>query len=94
MQSLTEYRNMLDNVDGSLISILAKRFKITDEVGVLKKENGMPPVDAEREQEQFERVRELASVHGLEPEIAEKVLRHIIDMAVERHQLLQSSSGC
>jgi len=93
MQGLTEYRNMLDNVDGSLISILAKRFKITDEVGVLKKENGMPPVDAEREREQFERIRELAVAHGVEPEIAEKVLRLVIDMVVERHQLIQSSGG-
>jgi chorismate mutase len=93
MQRLTEYRDMLDNIDDSLISILSKRFKITDEVGLLKREKGMPPVDAEREQEQFERVRELAALHGLEPEIAEKVLRLIIDMAVERHQLIQSNSG-
>ena len=93
MNKLVEFRNSLDNVDSALVSILAERFKITDEVGVFKKENDIPPIDTERERRQFERIRELATIHGLEPEIAEKVLRLIIDQVVERHQLIRSNSA-
>ena len=91
MKTLAEYRSSLDRIDATLVSILAERFRITDEVGVFKKEHDIAPSDAQREKRQFERIRELAATHGLEPEIAEAVLRLVIDKAVERHRIIQGS---
>lgn len=89
MKTLTQLRDSLDNLDVALIAILAERFKITDEIGRYKKKNHLPPVDAEREKAQFDRIRDLAGTYGLAPQIAEKVLRLVIDEVVEKHQKIK-----
>ncbi len=91
MKKLAELRDSLDNLDLALISILAERFKVTDLVGRLKKEQNLAPVDQQREKEQFERIRELAESCGLAPQVAEKVLRLIIDEVVKRHREILDS---
>ena len=39
------------------------------------------------------RIKQLAGNHGLEPEIAVKVLRLIIDEVVEKHKNIQEKTG-
>jgi chorismate mutase len=92
MKKLETLRHSLDNLDSALISILSERFKLTCEVGVFKAENNLPSVDEERERKQFERIKQLAGNHGLEPEIAVKVLRLIIDEVVEKHKKIQEKT--
>ena len=92
MKTLEAIRNSLNNLDSALISILAERFKLTYDVGVFKAENNLPSIDKERERKQFERIKQLASIHGLEPEIAVKFLRLIIDEVVKKHEKLQEKT--
>ena len=89
MKKLETLRHSLDNLDSALISILSERFKLTYEVGVFKAENNLPSIDKERERKQFERIQQLAVSHRLEPKIAVKVLRLIIDEVVEKHEKIQ-----
>ncbi|HJE77094.1 MAG TPA: chorismate mutase, partial [Brevibacterium epidermidis] len=40
---LQELRGSIDNIDASLVHLLAERFKLTERVGELKADHGLPP---------------------------------------------------
>jgi chorismate mutase len=89
---LSRLRSSIDNIDAALIHLLAERFKATQQVGVLKAEQGMPPADPEREERQILRLRALASDAGLDPVFAEKFLNFIIAEVI-RHHVRISETG-
>ena len=82
---LHRYRDSIDNIDAALVFMLAERFKITQAVGALKAEIGMPPADPRREEQQIARLRGLAADARLDPEFSEKFLRYIIDEVIRHH---------
>ena len=82
---LQEYRHSIDNIDAALIHILAERFRVTKQVGSFKAEQGLPPADPAREQQQIARLRRLAAEADLDPEFSEKFLRFIIDEVIRHH---------
>ena len=75
-EELIVLRGAIDNMDAALIHLLAERFRITREVGRLKAERGLSPADPAREAEQIARLRQLAVESNLDPEFAQKVVRH------------------
>lgn len=83
---LQRLRGSIDNMDSMLVHLLAERFKITQRVGELKAEAGLPPADPIREAEQIKRLRALAEDAHLDPEFAEKVLNFIIAEVVRHHE--------
>ncbi len=83
---LRELRLSIDNMDAALVHLLAERFKITQQVGLLKAEHGLPPADPEREAQQADRLRALALESNLDPEFAEKFLNFIIAEVVRHHE--------
>lgn len=83
---LAALRASIDNLDRALVCLLAERFKITQTVGMLKAERGLPPADPERERQQIERLRRLADESGLDPEFAEKFLTFIVTEVVRHHE--------
>lgn len=78
-------RDSIDNIDAAVIHIMAERFKITQRVGELKAELGLPPSDPGREQVQIARLRKLAAESHLDPEFAEKLLSFIVSEVVRHH---------
>lgn len=88
---LRRLRASIDNLDHALVCLLAERFKITQRVGVLKAEHGMPSADPGREEEQVARLRALAEQVGLDPEFAQKVLTFIVTEVVRHHEQIDRS---
>ncbi|TVS18611.1 MAG: chorismate mutase [Gammaproteobacteria bacterium] len=86
MSNLEALRSEIDQLDEKLIELLAERFAVSRRVGKLKRSSVLPPRDEEREQRQLQRVRGLAQAHGVSPELAEAVLRLIVDTVVVEHQ--------
>jgi chorismate mutase len=82
---LHRYRQSIDNIDAALVFMLAERFKITQAVGALKAQLDLPPADPKREDQQIERLRQLARDADLDPEFSEKFLRFIIDEVIRHH---------
>lgn len=82
---LVQLRRSIDNLDSVLIHIMAERFKITQRVGQLKAEQGLPAADPGREARQIERLRALAQEAQLDPEFAEKLLNFIVSEVVRHH---------
>ena len=85
---LIRLRGSIDNLDTVLVHIMAERFKITQRVGRLKAELGLPAADPQREAQQIARLRELAVVADLDPEFAEKLLSFVISEVVRHHEQL------
>ncbi|MEN0071589.1 MAG: chorismate mutase [Propionicimonas sp.] len=85
---LDRLRGSIDNLDTAIISLLAERFKITQQIGLLKRERGLAPADPEREVEQIGRLRQLAIQSNLDPEFAEKLLNFIIAEVIRHHEAI------
>ena len=90
LAELARLRASIDNMDAALVHLLAERFKITQQVGVLKAEHGLPPADPAREAQQIARLRSLAVEARLDPEFAEKFLSFVVAEVVRHHEALAS----
>ena len=88
---LNRLRESIDNMDAALIHLLAERFKITQQVGVLKAREGLPPADPQREARQIARLRSLAEQAHLDPEFAEKLLTFIVSEVVRHHEQIRDA---
>lgn len=84
--TLSRFRDSIDNIDAALVFMLAERFKITQAVGEYKATASLPPADPLREDRQIERLRQLAHDAKLDPDFTEKFLRFIIDEVIRHHQ--------
>ena len=82
---LARLRGSIDNLDSALVCLLAERFKITQRVGELKAELGLPPADPQREAQQIERLRRLADEANLDPEFAEKWFNFVVAEVIRHH---------
>lgn len=88
---LERMRSSIDNMDAALVHLLAERFKVTQQVGVLKAEHGLPPADPARETRQIARLRALAEDAKLDPEFAEKFLNFVVAEVVRHHEAIARS---
>ena len=76
--TLDELRRQLNQLDGELLSLIAKRQTISREVAAAKRATGYPTRDYQREREVILGVRAQAEKLGLPPDLAEQVLRLLI----------------
>lgn len=93
LEDLERLRASIDNMDAILLHTLAERFKLTQQVGVLKAENDMPPADKAREARQIERLQRLAAESGLDPAFAEKFLNFIVAEVIRHHEKIREGQG-
>ena len=93
LDDLERLRASIDNMDAILLHTLAERFKLTQQVGVLKAQNDMPPADKAREARQIERLQRLASESGLDPAFAEKFLNFIVAEVIRHHEKIRSGDA-
>lgn len=91
MEELLAVRSSIDNIDATLVYLLAERFKATQRVGHLKAEHRLPPGDPGREAAQIARLRRLAEDAQLDPAFAEKFLNFIISEVIRHHQAISAS---
>lgn len=89
---LGEFRKSIDNLDATLIYVLAERFRLTKRVGEYKRDKGLPSSDKGRECEQIARLKRLAIEADLDPEFAERFLRFVIDEVICHHDRIKSES--
>lgn len=88
LEELLAIRSSIDNIDATLVYLLAERFKCTQKVGKLKAEHDLPPSDPAREKAQITRLHALSRDAELDPEFAEKFLNFIIEEVIRHHKAI------
>ena len=88
MAELLSIRSSIDNIDATLVYLLAERFKATQKVGFLKAAHRLPAGDPGRETAQIARLRRLAAEANLDPAFAEKFLNFIIGEVIRHHEAI------
>ena len=86
LDELARHREQIDDIDARLIRLLAERFDVTGQIGLLKAAAEIPPEDPEREAAHIARMRQLAADAGLNADMAERVLREVMAEVVRRHE--------
>ena len=76
---LDQIRRQIDDVDRRLIALLAERVRLVDGVVHYKRAHHMPVVDRGREDRMLARIADVAKDAGVDPRVAQQVLRTIID---------------
>ena len=80
---LAEIRRRIDDIDSSIIELLLQRSALVSEAGKLKKSEDEVRAEG-RVEEVINNVREKAASAGLDPLIAEKIYRTIIDCFINK----------
>lgn len=91
--TLEELRQRLSRVDDELVELIAARQRIVAEIGAHKIEHGVPTRDYEREREVLKGARRRALDLGLEPELAEQVMRLLIRSSLTHQERTRVAAG-
>ncbi|MGP1924136.1 MAG: bifunctional chorismate mutase/prephenate dehydrogenase [Arsenophonus sp. NEOnobi-MAG3] len=75
---LLQLRHQIDEIDKSLLALLAKRMQLVTRVGELKSQQGLPIYVPEREASMLEARRKEAEKIGIAPNLIEDILRRIM----------------
>ena len=85
-EELLPLREEIDRIDDEILSLLAKRFTVTAQVGELKARHQLNSVDPVREQQKLERLKERALEQGLKGEFVTELFQRIFDEVVMNHR--------
>ena len=87
---LLEVREKIDDIDERLLDLLAERFQLTHQVGLLKANQQLSALDATREAEKLARLAELSLARDLDPELVKELFRRIMQQVVQNHERLKA----
>jgi chorismate mutase len=80
VRELSSLRSRIDKIDGEVLNLLKKRVELAKEIGVLKREKGLPIIDKGREEDVYARLSEKARVLGIAVSDVKSIFREIIKM--------------
>jgi chorismate mutase/prephenate dehydrogenase len=80
--NLDELRAALTDLDGQLVELVARRQALSEQVAEVKRATGRPTRDFGREREVILRARNAASRLGVSPNLAESLLRRLIESSL------------
>ena len=81
-KNMEELSKELDLLDNELIKLIAKRFKFIEQAAIIKDDISKIR-DNERIESIIERLRNLAEINEVSPDIVEKLWRYIIELSID-----------
>ncbi len=84
--SMPELRVQIDKLDRQLIELLVTRAGYIDRASQLKPAEGLPARIPDRVEEVVQRVRASSDELGMDPDLAEKLWRILIDWSIAREE--------
>jgi chorismate mutase/prephenate dehydrogenase len=84
--ALEDLRKRLNELDRQLIELIAERQSVVDQVGELKRSQGQGTRDYQREKQVLDGARASASELGIAPDIAEQVMRLLIQTSLTKQE--------
>lgn len=93
-ESLAALRQQIDQIDNDIIELLAKRMRVSREIGQYKKEHSMPVVQAGRYDDIQQSRRKLAEQMDMSPEFMQTLLAAIHEESVRQQlEILNNNRG-
>jgi len=89
-ESLTELRKQIDEMDDQLVEVLAKRMRISREIGTYKKEHDMQILQTQRYSEILEDRISQAIKFGIDSDCMKKILETIHEESVRQQMLVMN----
>ena len=83
-QRLFELRYRIDQIDESLLELLARRMQLSDELGEYKKANDMPILQTSRYSEIIERRAEFGETLDLDTNFVQEMMKEIHEESIRR----------
>jgi chorismate mutase len=80
MEDISNLRKKIDAVDEQILLALAERTKICTAIGLMKKKQGLPIKDRDREHELYTKIKKKAASLKLDTIHVEAIYRHIVEM--------------
>ena len=90
-ENLTAFRRQIDGIDEQLFELLAKRMRISKEIGVYKKEHNMPILPSPRYSEILESTRSsMGEQMDLSPDFVKEILKEIHEESVRQQMIIMN----
>ncbi|MDL2277426.1 bifunctional 3-deoxy-7-phosphoheptulonate synthase/chorismate mutase type II [Parabacteroides sp. OttesenSCG-928-G07] len=89
-ENLSELRRQIDNIDEQLLELLAKRMRISREIGVYKKEHNMPILQSPRYSELLEKRSYMGESMELNTDFVKEILKEIHEESVRQQMLIMN----
>lgn len=91
-ENLSELRRQIDNIDEHLLELLAKRMRVSCEIGVYKKEHNMPILQSPRYSEILEKRSSMGQQMELNPAFVKEILKEIHEESVRQQMIIMNES--
>ena len=92
-ENLTELRHQIDGIDEGLLELLAKRMRISREIGIYKKEHNMPILQTPRYGEILENRTKMGASMDLNPDFVKKILSEIHEESVRQQMVIMNDNN-
>jgi chorismate mutase len=89
-ENLTELRRQIDSIDEGLLELLAKRMRISREIGIYKKEHNMPVLQTPRYGEILENRAKTGASMDLNTDFVRKMLSQIHEESVRQQMIIMN----
>jgi len=86
MERISPLRKRIDEIDEQILCLLKERVNICENIGIIKREQGIPVRDRHRENEQYTRITGIASKLGLNPQEVRVVYQEIIAISIRAQE--------
>ena len=90
-ENLVELRRQIDGIDEGLLELLAKRMRISREIGIYKKEHNMPILQTPRYGEIIENRSNIGLTMDLNPDFVKKILSEIHEESIRQQMVVINS---
>ncbi|MDD4516639.1 bifunctional 3-deoxy-7-phosphoheptulonate synthase/chorismate mutase type II [Massilibacteroides sp.] len=92
-ENLSQLRNQIDSIDEQLLELLAKRMRVSREIGIYKKEHNMPILQSPRYSEILEKRSSMGQSMELSTEFVKEILKEIHEESVRQQMIIMNQQG-
>ena len=92
-ENLSQLRGQIDNIDEQLLELIAKRMRISREIGVYKKEHDMPILQSPRYNEILEKRSNIGEHINLNTEFVKAIFREIHEESVRQQMIIMNEQA-
>lgn len=88
MKNLQNFRQEIDRIDLEICKLIAKRFAVTQKVGLYKIKNNLPLEDKKREAAIMQKLIKKSKALKLDPILIQQIFRLIIEKIKKNYKRL------